>query len=286
MTHEPAKPGQLILVATPIGNLGDISQRALQVLSEADVIAAEDTRRTGRLLSHFGLKKPLLALHDHNESEISPEIVREVRAGKTIALVSDAGTPLISDPGFQLLREALSAGLNVSHIPGPSAVITALAIAGLPVDRFTFEGFLPARTEARQRKLAELAKEQRTMVFYESVHRIVASLQALVAAFGSDRRAAVCRELTKQYESIYRGTLAELGRAGEAGEITSKGEFVIVVEGARASPGSGLELDRLLRALLAELPLKTAVKVAAAATGRNRNEVYSAALEISKHETG
>lgn len=273
--------GRLYIVATPIGNLEDLSPRAIRVLSEVAAIAAEDTRHTGRLLSHFGLKQPLLALHDHNESDFAPALITRLLNGEDLALVSDAGTPLVSDPGYRLTRLAAEAGIEVIAVPGPSAVLAALSIAGLPTNSFIFAGFLPAKLEARERALREFNSERRTVVFFESVHRVGDTLKQMSECFGPAREVALCRELTKRHEQVYRGSSDELHAQFERGEIKPKGEFVVVlggsIEEAAAPPDS---LDELLGALLSEVPVKTAVKVAQALTGLSRNEVYTKALAL------
>lgn len=273
-------PGRLFVVATPIGNLDDISARALQSLSGADLVAAEDTRRTRRLLSHFGLKKPLLALHDHNEAEAAGALIERLEAGETIALVSDAGTPLISDPGFRLVNAAISANLEVVPIPGASALLCALSIAGLPCESFVYLGFLPKSKDRLDSALTSLQFESRSTVIFESVHRLGATLKSLGNALGDSRRAVVCRELTKQFESVYRGTLGSLQEDLLAGTIVSKGEFVIVLGGAQAEPAAERPLTSILEPLLAELPMKQAVRLTAQISGTARNEVYALALSL------
>ncbi len=272
--------GTLFVVATPIGNLEDLTPRARQTLVAVDLIAAEDTRHTGRLLSHFGIKTRLLALHEHNEQELADRIIDELAAGKSVALVSDAGTPLLSDPGYRVVLAAHRGGVRVSPIPGPSAVAAALSVAGLPTDRFCFEGFLPAKKKARGDVLDSLASESRTMVFYESVHRIEESLGDLVAAFGKDRRAFVGRELSKMHEQCVRASLAELLEELRSGTIPGKGEFVIVVDGATDSGSSSLDIDRLLLELSELLPGKEVAKVIARATGAKRNALYKRLLAL------
>jgi len=272
--------GKLHIVATPIGNLEDLTPRARQVLSEVDLVAAEDTRHTGRLLSHFGVKTRLMALHDHNEEQAVDGIIRRLEAGQDVALVSDAGTPLVSDPGYRLVRAAHKNGITVSPVPGSSAVTAALSVAGLPTDRFCFEGFLPAKAHARQQMLAALGGEQRTMVFYESVHRVADALADLCDAFGGEREAFIGRELTKVYEQCEHGSLATLRRMVDAGTIAAKGEFVIVVAGAVAGDDASIDADRLLRALAKELPGKVAARIAAELTGQKKNALYQRILEL------
>jgi 16S rRNA (cytidine1402-2'-O)-methyltransferase len=257
--------GTLFVVATPIGHLDDLSPRARQVLQEVDLIAAEDTRHTGRLLSHFGIKTRQMALHEHNEEK----------------LVS--GLPLVSDPGYRLLRAVHEHGIQVSPLPGASAAIAALSVAGLPIDRFCFEGFLPARKSARQGRLQELAEEPRTIVFFESVHRIGECLSDLITCFGAGRHAFLGRELTKMHEQCVSGTLAELKGMTEDGQITLKGEFVLAVEGQHGTETAtvNIELNQLIQELTEVLPGSQAVDIVASLTGRGRNEVYRLMLEIS-----
>ncbi len=281
--------GRLYVVATPIGNLGDLSERARATLQSCDLIAAEDTRHTGSLLKHFGIQTAQVSLHDHNETSRAIEIIARLREGRSVALVSDAGTPAISDPGFELVRAAAAAGIRVVAIPGPCAAIAALSIGALPTDRFCFEGFLPARGGARKARLQALQAEPRTLVFYESPHRIVDTLEDCVAAFGAERSAGVVREITKLHETVYRGTLRQLAeRAGEDGDFT-RGESVLLIGGApQTAPGDagadghGGALDRALRALLAELPLKQAARLAAQISGARDNEAYRRALQLKQ----
>lgn len=274
--------GTLFIVATPIGNLEDLAPRARQTLADVDLIAAEDTRHTGRLLSHFGLKTPLLAMHDHNEEAVTAKLVTKLAGGKSVALVSDAGTPLVSDPGYRLVKAAHEAGIAVSPIAGASAVAAAISIAGLPSNRFCFEGFLPAKKKARGDALAELADERRTMIFYESVHRVTDTLGDLVTAFGASRSAFLGRELTKMHEQCVRGTLSELAEQVDDGTITLKGEFVLVVGGSAGSDASSLDVDRLLLELVGKLPAKDVAKIVSRATGEKRNALYQRLLELTK----
>jgi len=272
--------GTLYVVATPIGNLEDLTPRALKMLAEVSLIAAEDTRHTGRLLMHIGCKTRLLALHDHNEEKVVGSIIKMLLDGDSVALVSDAGTPLVSDPGFRLVREARNNNVAVSPIPGASAVTAALSCAGIATDRFCFEGFLPSKQAARREALSKLAAEMRTMVFYESVHRISDCIDDMVAAFGTDRQAFIGRELTKMHEQCVRETLGELQRQIGSEVIVGKGEFVVVVAGSTAQHESPLEVDRLLTALSQHLAAKDAAKVAAEATGLKRNALYERLLEL------
>jgi 16S rRNA (cytidine1402-2'-O)-methyltransferase len=274
--------GTLFVVATPIGNRDDLSPRAKQVLEEADLIAAEDTRRTGRLLSHFGIKTRQMALHEHNEESLVPGLIGKLNEGQSIALVSDAGTPLISDPGYRLLCAAHEHGIDVSPVPGASAVIAALSVAGLPTDRFCFEGFLPAKNAARQGRLRKLAKETRTIVLFESVHRIAECLGDLIEAFGPDRHAFIGREITKMHEQCVSGTLAELKCMTDDGRISLKGEFVLALAGQRATETSTVNIDinQLLQEITAVLPGSQAVDLIATLTGRGRNEIYRQMLAL------
>jgi 16S rRNA (cytidine1402-2'-O)-methyltransferase len=275
------KTGVLYVVATPIGNRADISARAREVLAGVSVVAAEDTRHSALLLRELGLERPLVSLHEHNERARAAELVGRLRAGESVALVSDAGTPLISDPGFLLLRAALEAGIDVSPVPGPSAAVAALSAAGLPCDRFSFEGFLPARAIARRRRLEELAAEPRTLVFYEAPHRIAACLADLAGACGASRRACVARELTKQFETFYRGTLGELAERARTDANMARGESVIVVEGAAPAAADDARVDDTLRVLLGFLPPSAAAAAAAKLTGTRRNEAYERALALA-----
>ena len=271
----PTAAGTLHVVATPIGNLADLSARALDTLRAVAAICAEDTRHTRQLLAHFGVEKPLLALHEHNEDDIADKLVARMRAGDSLALVSDAGTPLISDPGFRLVRAARAAGIRVSPVPGASALVAALSVAGLPSDRFVFEGFLPAKAGARRERLAALAGETRTLIFYESAHRIEEALADGVIAFGGDRPAVIARELTKLFETVLDGSLAQL-QARVAGDANQrKGEFVWLVQGAGDDADARLAEGRRVYALLNKhLPPSAAAKLAADITGAPRKALY------------
>ena len=275
------RPGVLYVVATPIGNLDDLSTRAREVLAAADWIAAEDTRHSGALLAHLGIRARFLSLHDHNESERTPQLLEELTAGKSVALISDAGTPLISDPGYDLVRAAHAAGIRVSPIPGACALVAALSVAGLPTDRFAFEGFLPAKNAARRERLTVLAGETRTLVFYESVHRLAESLADMVACIGAGRRAAVARELTKLHEELRPGTLVELASWAQRDAAAGKGEAVVILAGAEKAAASGHDAEGVLKVLLAELPVKQAATLAAKITGEKKNDLYERALELS-----
>lgn len=285
-----ASAGRLYVVATPIGNLGDLSARARDTLQNCELIAAEDTRHTGALLKHFGIHVPLVSLHDHNEQKRAPELVLRMQSGAKIALVCDAGTPGISDPGFDLVRACAAAGLDVIAVPGPCAAVAALSIAALPTDRFCFEGFLPARSAARRARLHELAEEPRTLVFYESPHRLQAMLEDGAESFGPARSAAVAREITKLHETLYRGSLSQLAERAAADADFARGEVVVVIAGAaaaRAAVAAGPDghegaLDRALKVLLAELPLKQAARLAAQIVQARDNEAYKRALQLKQ----
>lgn len=272
----------LFVVATPIGNLDDLPPRAKTVLDEADLIAAEDTRHTGRLLSHFGIKTPQIALHEHNEEKLVPQLIGKLQEGQSIALVSDAGTPLISDPGYRLLRAAHEKGIRVSPLPGASSVVAALSVAGLPTDRFCFEGFLPAKKSARRKRLGELADEARTMVFFEAVHRVAECLDDMLQIFGAGRQAFIGREITKIHEQCVAGPLVDLKRMLDEGRLEIKGEFVLVIEGREARPSRSVKIDlnQLVKELSGVLPGSQAADVAARVTGRKRNEMYRLMLEL------
>jgi len=279
--------GTLQVVATPIGNLADLSPRAQDALRGADVIAAEDTRRTLQLLQSLGISRPLVSLFEHNEAQRVPQLLERLSAGATVVLVSDAGTPLLSDPGFELVREATRAGFEVRAIPGPSAITTALAAAGLPADRFCFEGFLPARAGERRAALAALAHAQRTLVFFEAPHRIVATLTDMVAEFGPARQAVVARELTKVHESLYRGTLEELITVSQRDENFARGEITLVVQGAPRGEEQSVDPALLLRTvdiLLKEMPPPRAAAVAAQLTGATRAAAYAMATRKKTDE--
>ncbi len=273
---------ELYVVATPIGNLGDMSDRARRVLGEVAIIAAEDTRRTGKLLSAFSISTRMIAYHSHNEETVTSELVEMLLQGKSVALVSDAGTPLISDPGFPLIRASIISGIKVVPIPGPSSVAAAISVSGIPVHRFTFEGFIPARSRARRIFFESLVGEQRTMVFFEAPHRVRESLQDLAETMGAERQVTICRELTKVYEDVRSGKLADLIEEMAAGKIPAQGEFVLLVAG-NPSTDQQLDSDRLLRELLSELPPTRAASLAARVTGKPRATLYQRALELKHH---
>jgi 16S rRNA (cytidine1402-2'-O)-methyltransferase len=273
-------PGTLYLVATPIGNLADITQRAISVLAQVDIIAAEDTRHSQRLLSHLGIKSKLLAYHEHNEDRMTPKLLDELASGKSIALISDAGTPLISDPGYRLVTQGHDKKIDIVPVPGVCAAITALSAAGLATDAFTFEGFPPAKQGARLHFLEPLAAQQRTMIFYISCHKIIDTLKDMQQVFGGDRRVTFARELTKTFETIKRMVLSELVKWVEEDENQRKGEIVLVVEGAEAAAEDSVQIDHYLSVLLAEFPVKQSVKLVVKLTGQHKNDVYKRALEL------
>ncbi len=281
LTVPAAAPG-LHVVATPIGNLRDVTIRALETLAGADVIACEDTRVTRRLLDHYGIATPLVPYHEHNAATMRPKLLARLAARDAVALVSDAGTPLVSDPGFKLVREAREAGYAVNALPGASAVLVALAVAALPTDRFFFEGFLPAKETARRTRLATLARIPATLILFESGPRLAAALADLAEIFGA-REAAVCRELTKLHEEVRRAPLAELAAAYARDDAETRGEIVIVVAPpADEAPPEGDDVDALLRRALTRVSVKDAVAEVAAATGLPRREVYQRALDLTK----
>lgn len=270
-----AGAGILFVVATPIGNLGDLSPRAQETLRSADAICAEDTRHTRQLLAHFGIDRPLLALHEHNEDAIAGQLIARLRDGQTLALVSDAGTPLISDPGFRLVRAARGAGVPVSPVPGPCAFVAALSVAGLPSDRFVFEGFLPPKTAARRERLQALAGEARTLVFYEASHRISETLEDCVAAFGGERHGVLARELTKLFETVLDGPLQILSTRVQTDPNQRKGEFVLIIQGAPVDTDTRIAEGLRVQALLSKhLPPSTAAKLAAEISGAPRKTLY------------
>lgn len=275
------KTGTLYVVATPIGNLQDITLRAIEVLKRVDRIAAEDTRHSAPLLKHLSINKPSISMHEFNERDRLAVIIDYMHEGESIALISDAGTPLISDPGFHLVRAAKERGINVVTIPGACAAIAALSVAGLPTDRFTFEGFLPAKTEARRNRLTKLLHEDRTMIFYEAPHRLLATLQTMREVFGHDRSAVVARELTKIYESVKSGDLQELETYFAEHESEQRGEIVILVEGIDEEESESKEVipEHVLDVLLEELPVKQAAALASKITGERKNILYDMALE-------
>lgn len=275
----------LYVVATPIGNLADISERALSILRSVDLIAAEDTRHTRQLLMHFTINKPLFSVHDHNEQQRIEKVIAELSSGQSIALVSDAGTPLISDPGFHVVQAVRDAGFQVVPVPGPCALVAALSAAGMPTDRFCFEGFLPAKSSGRKKQLQQVEDEPRTLVFYESPHRIVDSLTDMAEVLGADRLITVARELTKTFETFFTGTLGQTIAWMQADTNQQRGEFVLVVAGAPVKEdeeAAAVSAEKVLKVLLEDLPVKQAAALCAKITGQKKNALYQQALELQK----
>lgn len=274
--------GTLYIVATPIGNMNDLSPRAIAVLSKASMVAAEDTRHSGRMLQSLGVETRMIALHDHNERDRAEQVLQRLESGEDVALISDAGTPLISDPGFVLVREARRRGLRVSPVPGPCAIIAGLCAAGLPTDRFLFEGFLPSKKGARMALLERLSSQVPTLVFYESPHRILATVEDISRAMGPHRELVIARELTKTFETFYSGRASDVLLALKTDPNGSRGEFVIMIQGAeKEAADEGMEeADRLLRLLLEDLPVKKAAKLVADITGKAKNDLYQRALAL------
>ncbi|SDZ93162.1 16S rRNA (cytidine(1402)-2'-O)-methyltransferase [Microbulbifer marinus] len=271
----------LYIVATPIGNLADMVPRAVEVLQCADLVAAEDTRHSQRLFSHFNIDTPLMAYHDHSDDKRTEQILQRLEQGQTVALISDAGTPLISDPGYRLVREARARGIQVVPIPGACAFVAALSAAGLPSDRFSFEGFLPAKPGAREKALRELAADTRTLVFYEAPHRVADTVEAMAGIFGAEREAVIAREISKAFETFHLAPLAELAKWVRADSNQQRGEIVLLVRGAERKQGAELdsEAERVMKLLLAELPPKRAAALAAEITGVNKKALYNWSLE-------
>jgi 16S rRNA (cytidine1402-2'-O)-methyltransferase len=283
MSTRPTESGVLYVVATPIGNLQDMTLRAIDVLKTVDRVAAEDTRHTRKLFARFGIATPLLAVHEHNEREVCGRLLDRLAAGESIALVSDAGTPLISDPGFVLVRAVRRAGIRVVPVPGPSALVAALSASGLPTDRFHFEGFLPSRRAARRQRLQALRELDITLVCYESSHRIVECLEDMAACLGAERHGVIARELTKAFESFTGGTLSELATSVREEPEHRRGEFVVLVEAAsRDTQVLDAGARHMLEVLAGELPLKRAAALAAAITGAPRNRCYEYGLSLKK----
>lgn len=274
--------GELFVVATPIGNLGDMVPRAVEVLQTTDLVAAEDTRHSRKLLDHFGIDKPLVSYHDHSGGAKVDGLLQALRDGKNVALVSDAGTPLISDPGYRLVKEARDEGIKITPIPGACAAVTALCVAGLPTNRFSFEGFLPAKSTARRKQLELLASESRTLVFYEAPHRVLETLQDMSDLFGPERTAVLARELTKAFETVISQPLTELIETVAADSNQQRGEIVLVVAGAeeKVQSADDIEQRRTLQVLLEELPVKQASSLAAKLTGGNKKALYKLAVEL------
>ncbi len=279
--HQVYPISTLYVVATPIGNVSDISLRALHVLSQVNAVACEDTRNTGHLLTRFGLHKPLIAAHQHNEREVADKLIARLHAGERIALVSDAGTPAVSDPGARIVDAVRAAGLRVVPLPGASAAVTALSASGLLNDQFYFVGFLPAKAKQRETALQRLRSVSATLVFYEAPHRILDCVQALAGAFEPSRQIVFARELTKMFEEVHRCPLADAQAWIEADPHREKGEFVVLVEGAAvASDAEDAEAERILTILLAECSVKQAANLAAQITGRKKNALYDRALQL------
>ena len=274
--------GTLYIVATPIGNLGDISQRAIDILKQVDLIAAEDTRHSKILLNHFAISTNVSAYHEHNEKQVTEKLIQELINGKSIALISDAGTPLINDPGYKLVTAAHDKLVKVVPIPGVSAVITALSVSGLSVNRFSFEGYLPAKVEARRKHLQSIANETRTLVFYEAPHRIVEVIKEMQEIFGDERRVTIARELTKQFEQVVRDKLSVIGEKLKDGTIKIKGEFVVIVEGVTENRMDKAEVLRINKILSGKLSPSDAASLTAKISGRRKNEVYQMVLDQDK----
>ena len=272
----------LYVVATPIGNLADITPRALDVLSRVDLIAAEDTRHSQTLLQHFAISTPLQSYHDHSNDAVLGRLLERLQQGQSLALISDAGTPLISDPGFRLVDQALAAGIKVVPVPGPSALVAALSAAGLPSDRFCFEGFLPPKQQARCNQLAQLRDETRTLIFYEAPHRLLACLQDMASVFGQQRVVVLARELTKAFETIRRAPVAELVDWVAADRNQQRGECVLLVQGAAVATEISHEAGRVLQLLMAEMPLKQAARLTAEITGLKKNALYQYGLGLQQ----
>ena len=281
MSEISLTPGTLYIVATPIGNLGDISQRAIDILTQVDVIACEDTRHSGKLLSAFSIKNKTMSLHDHNERQRQDQVANMLKEGKTIALVSDAGTPLISDPGFHIVRHCRSLGLNVSPIPGACAAIAALSVAGLPTDRFSFEGFLPSKSGAWQATLTALVDEPRTMVVYDAPRRAIDTVRDIVATLGGERYIVIARELTKTFETIHSDSAENFLAWLEQDAYQLKGEMVLIIEGYKAVENEiSAEVINTLKLLLAEMKPKKACAIAAEIYGVKKNALYEVALSL------
>lgn len=273
----------LYIVATPIGNLGDMSSRAIDILKQVDLIAAEDTRHSGKLLQHFGITTKMISLHSYNEQQRSKQILQKLSAGKSIALISDAGTPLISDPGYRLVCDARQIGIEIIAIPGACALIAALSVSGLPAEQFYFAGFLPAKSSARLQRLENYKTTSCTLIFYESPHRIIKSLQDMITVFGEKRRAVIARELTKKFETIYDDNLQNLLNHFIANSQQQCGEFVILLSGAKKQSTAEISAAdlKVLTILLDELPVKQAATLAAKITGKKKNALYQLALNVT-----
>lgn len=277
--------GILYIVATPIGNLKDITQRAIETLQNVNCIAAEDTRHSKRLLQHLAITTPVVSLHEHNEVERARQLIERLRQGEAIALISDAGTPLISDPGYILVQQVKKAGFPVVPIPGPCAAIAALSVAGLPTDHFVFDGFLPAKSKLRKERLEVLRAESRTIIFYEAPHRILDSLQAMQQVFGPERQMVLARELTKLFETVIAGTIEEIIDWVTQDDNQQRGEIIVLVSGMEvvSSVKEGVSSDKILITLLETLPLKQATEIAAKITGERKNDLYQRALQLKNN---
>lgn len=282
MNDTISKAGMLYIVATPIGNLSDMSERAKKTLSEVNLVLAEDTRHSMRLMQHLAINTAMQSCHEHNEMQRIDSVLALLTEGKHIALISDAGTPLISDPGYQLVRAVQDAGFQVIPIPGASSIIAALSVSGLPTDRFVFEGFLPAKQQARQKKLHTMLAEARTIIFLESSHRIVACLNDIQQVFGEQREMVLARELTKQFETIKRGYIGEITQFVEADSNQQKGEFVLMLAGEPEQSAEEGEVYQTLRILLEQLPVKQASEIASKLTGKKKNDLYKMALKLQQ----
>jgi len=278
-----SQAGQLFVVATPIGNLSDFSERAIETLKSVDLIAAADTRHSKPLLQHFAITTPLLSLHEHNEQQRSELLLQRLQAGESIALISDAGTPLISDPGYRLVTLVKSHAIQVVPVPGSCALITALSASGIASDRFSFEGFLPPKSGARRQQLSQLKNDQRTLIFYESPRRLLDTLNECIAIFGADRRACLARELTKIHETIETRSLQDLRDWVAADANQQRGECVLLIEGASdVVTADEQQMQRVLALLLAELPVKKAAAITAGITGCSKNDAYQLALKLQQ----
>ena len=274
--------GSLYIVATPIGNLGDITQRAIDILKKVDLIAAEDSRRSRVLLDYFAISNDVVSYHEHNEEKQTSQLIEFLKNGKSIALISDAGTPLVSDPGYRLVSSAHDEGITVIPIPGSSAVVTGLSVSGLSCNKFIFEGYLPTRTISRKKYLKLLVSEPRTLIFYEAPHRILESIEDMLTVFGSSRLVSITRELTKKHEQISRGTLSSIKLKIETGEIKNKGEFAILVEGNSENHIADSEILRINRILAEKVSSKDAIKMTAKITKKKKNDVYKLVMQNDK----
>jgi len=279
-------PSTLYVVATPIGNLGDMSPRAVKILSAVDLIAAEDTRHSNSLCQYFSITTPMLACHEYNETQVVDQLIGRLAKSQSVALISDAGTPLISDPGYAIVRQIREQGYRVSPVPGACALTSALSAAGLPTDRFSFEGFLPAKAGQREKRLRGLSQQTGSLIFYEAPHRIVASLTAMIDAFGPDREAVLARELTKRYETITDGSLASLLAEVTADKNQQRGEIVVIIKGLEVTEEKRSEqelaADQVLMTLLSELSVKQATGLAVKLTGLKKNYLYNRAIDLVK----